>query len=838
MNAQLAARHGFSTLISGDYVSLDGLRSSTGQSPHNLANVIYKELIDNALDACESVGIVPEITIGYELIDDKTMRLSVSDNGAGLDAEIIEKILDFSTRTSTNAVYKSPTRGAQGNAFKTILCIPTAFGGGLVTIESKGLRHEISVESTPTGDAEVIHNETDIEPTSGTAIIVTMPLVETWYRPNPREWVQKFAIFNPHSFVSFEGFKNKISTQIYSIEPAITYKRLGDCSKITPNKPINAHSFTDNDFYTLAYATAKQANKPIGEFIRQFDGLKSTTKAKVIASETTGAARFVSDIVEHRETVTALHSAMKSASKPIEAKHLGAIGETYLLARLNDVANHKYKKIEGFIDGVPYVFEVLIADCNDTGGAIYGVNHSPTYDDFLGGYTITIDKFKGDGIHGLVNSVIGSTKHTVICHLIGIGLKFKDKGKTSLDVPDDVLFAIGGLVIQVAKSVKRGSSVVKLDGEKEPTFKAACFDVLNNAIALATDNDKTPMSVRGVYYKVRELVQSFKTKPLVYDTFTDILTQFWAINGRNKKVYSDARGLMYEPHSGVFLPLGSMEVDGYIFPPFQFDKILFIEKKGLWHTVKSVGLHQKYDMAVIASEGFATVAIRDLLDRAQTSEKMTIFALHDADPAGYEIARTLQEATRTMPNHNIIVIDLGLFVQDALDIGIEPETFERTNKLSKELNLNAIERELFEGVAAKNDKGKPCFKCKRMELNALTASQLVDYIDNGIARAIAENGLTNKVIPPETVLSETAADLRTDKLKQLAMNALIEKYGIKEKVNQFVESMTFDDQLFTGDVGGYLISNELETWRDGLNDLTDNQIAANQTMIDDLIVNL
>lgn len=217
MNTQLAVRHDFSILISSDLVTLDGLRSSTGQPPHNLANVVLKELIDNALDACETAGVIPEITVGYELIDDdKTMRLSVSDNGAGLDAGIVEKILDFSTRTSTNAVYKSPTRGAQGNAFKTILCIPTAFGGGLVTIESKGLRHEINIESTPTGDAEVIHNVTDIELTSGTTIVVTMPLVETWYRPKPREWVQKFAIFNPHSFVSFEGFEKKIGTFIVS----------------------------------------------------------------------------------------------------------------------------------------------------------------------------------------------------------------------------------------------------------------------------------------------------------------------------------------------------------------------------------------------------------------------------------------------------------------------------------------------------------------------------------------------------------------------------------------------------------------------------------------------
>jgi hypothetical protein len=145
--------------------------------------------------------------------------------------------------------------------------------------------------------------------------------------------------------------------------------------------------------------------------------------------------------------------------------------------------------------------------------------------------------------------------------------------------------------------------------------------------------------------------------------------------------------------------------------------------------------------------------------------------------------------------------------------------------------LNAIEREYFEGVP----KGKT-FECKRIELNALTASQLVDYIDNGIARAIAENGLTNKIVPPENVLTDTANELRTQKLKQIALNALIEKYAINEKVNQLVQSVTFEPETLAGKVSGHLTENDLVTWRDGLDVLTDKQIAANQSVIDGLII--
>jgi hypothetical protein len=841
MNAQLQTRPLFSESMHNDLFTVSGQQSSTGQTAPDFGNVVLKELIDNALDACESAGIEPRINVTTGLNTNGQMVLTVSDNAGGLSRDVIEKILDFSTRNSTNAVYKSPTRGAQGNALKTILCIPTALkelGGGLVVIESKGLRHEISFFNVSYSgfSAETLHNVTPIVESIGTSVSVVMPkLNET----KPDYWVKAFALFNPHCWVNFENKLSMVNRD--SIKP-VFYPKLTDCKKITPDKPTNAHSYNEPAFLKHAAYHGEQTKITVYEYARTFQGLTNKKIVSPIIDVLNLSGARVSDIYNDRAKVTALHSAMKVASKPIQHKHLGAIGETNLLARLENVTRNAYRKIEGLIDGVPYVFEVLIAECSDREGEFLGVNHSPTYKDFLSDCYFRVDKVSGFGIRGLMDSVIDRTKYTFICHLIGIGLNFKDKGKTSVELPDSVQNEIAAAIVQVGKSIKRGSSnVVQFEGEnKTVSFKKAVVSVLPDAIAKATDNNRLPANVRSVYYKVREFIQEFKNGELTYKNFNTILTDYWLENGRNKMVYNDPRGLLYEPHNDAVLPLGSMEVDGYEFPTFQFDKILFIEKKGLWHTVKSAGLHKKYDMAVIASEGFATVATRDLLERAQTCENMTIFSLHDADPAGYEIARTLQEATRAMPNHNITVIDLGLFVQDALDIGIEPETFFRTDDLSEKLvtRLNPIEREHFEGVVGTRKKGGKTingFECKRIELNALSAGQLVQYIDNGIARAITDNKLTNKVIPPETVLNETAADLRTDKLKTLALNALIEKYAINEKVNQFVQAMTFDDIEFAGDVGGYLISNELETWRDGLNDLTDNQIAANQSVIDDLI---
>jgi DNA topoisomerase VI subunit B len=100
-----------------------------------------KELTDNALDACEEASVAPRIEAG---IDDSGIKLV--DNGPGIAADVVKDILDFSIRVSSREAYVGPTRGAQGNALKTVIAMPFALDGeaGRVVIESRGIRHEIT----------------------------------------------------------------------------------------------------------------------------------------------------------------------------------------------------------------------------------------------------------------------------------------------------------------------------------------------------------------------------------------------------------------------------------------------------------------------------------------------------------------------------------------------------------------------------------------------------------------------------------------------------------------------------------------------------------------------
>ena len=93
------------------------LQNQTGHSVYEWPLVVLKELMDNALDACEEAEIAPVISIAV-----KPGSITIQDNGGGINRHH-QAILDYTIRVSSREAYVSPTRGAQGNALKTILAM-------------------------------------------------------------------------------------------------------------------------------------------------------------------------------------------------------------------------------------------------------------------------------------------------------------------------------------------------------------------------------------------------------------------------------------------------------------------------------------------------------------------------------------------------------------------------------------------------------------------------------------------------------------------------------------------------------------------------------------------
>jgi DNA topoisomerase VI subunit B len=166
-------RRVFATSRLAEFTSKKELTAQTGHTPNQWPLVIVKELVDNALDESERAGIPPEIEL-----DVGNGCITVADHGGGIGPETIAKILDYTVRASDKEAYVSPTRGAQGNALKTVLAMPFALDGttGRTVIESRGICHNIVFAIDPIRREPKIEHTT--EPSlvkTGTQIAVYLP---------------------------------------------------------------------------------------------------------------------------------------------------------------------------------------------------------------------------------------------------------------------------------------------------------------------------------------------------------------------------------------------------------------------------------------------------------------------------------------------------------------------------------------------------------------------------------------------------------------------------------------------------------------------------------------
>jgi hypothetical protein len=249
------------------------------------------------------------------------------------------------------------------------------------------------------------------------------------------------------------------------------------------------------------------------------------------------------------------------------------------------------------------------------------------------------------------------------------------------------------------------------------------------------------------------MIQQYTSAELTESYFRDnVLQQYQREHGKLEGLYYEARGSLYEPHDGRTMDVGTREVEAYETPPHLYNKILFVEKRGQYPLLKSARLMERYDMAILTSQGFATTAARTLLEDADKSRTIQIFCLHDADPKGYNIAHTIREATERMPEYSVEVIDLGLTVEQGLALGIEPENFNRDKAMDKRvlkhLDPSSPAWEFF-GADRPQDKNVPC---KRIELDALTGPQAIALIEEGLNA----EGVYGKVVPPEEELPSLA----------------------------------------------------------------------------------
>lgn len=857
-------REVFSISRKSAFFEVEELQVQTGVHRQYFGHVVVKELMDNALDAAESQTARPEVTLEVidHLIDGTAYyTITVEDNGAGIPPEVVKDLLDFDTHTSDKRTYRSITRGQQGNALQTIMALPTVLGGSQpIVIAARGIRHTISVAVNLANEVKTTYVTEEIEETVGTKVTVSIPGMGL-REVDPDYWARAYALVNPHAVVrSRQGYPGDEPEKSVTLTDLASYMPKTDkLDKPDPTSQTSPHWYDTAAMAKLISGFNQKTrqggrDKPFGEFIREFKGLSSPTKAALIRAQFPNI-NHLSDFNDQEYLIGDFLSAMKAEARVPKAKELGQIDLDIYEQRFEEwYGTERVFKRRGGIehDGVAWGIEVVVAETGEQGGVFYAVNYAPTYNDPL-----TATELSSPGFEVVTNTAGGFLTdvdahphvwatggyRAVIIHITCPAPQFLDKGKTMLSVPDKVAVEIGKTLWLATNTLYKEMKAREASGKKradppkpksdEMKLQDAVFLLLNEddseAIARTSGDGAYVFPQRNLFYSVRDIIneRGLTTKKLESSWFDGILLNYKEKYGAIPGLYRDPRGNFHEPHiDGKDVPLGTLEVEAYQVPEWRYIRVAYIEKEGVWPAIKDTRIPERFDMAWAMGKGRPTEAVRNLFDLFDKQHKFELYVFVDADESGYGIAKNMREATRRMPDYNVDVIHVGLTVQQAIDLGMRPETYDARGELDSTIEFNDIEREWFEGERKEQRRVKGKQKwfrvgAKRVELNKFSMPDFIAWVERRLTEEIEARGGQIKMQPPADVLKKHAEAINKSELRDW----IIEQLEVEQMATTLAEE--FKDRILEVDLGGHVESgytnDDAKWWKEILSRTVRNQ---------------
>ena len=836
-------RTAFSVSRAAEFFSEKELQMQMGAGRDSWLTMLLKELVDNALDACEAQGVTP--TIGITVTDD---HIQVQDNGPGVPAATVAASLDYLTRTSSNNLYVSPSRGQLGNALKCLYAAGfVAHGTGLVEIIAKGIHHRITVGFDAIHQCPTLDHQQEPAPGSaGTAVKIAWPqaaseLGESVFT-SADGLAFRFGLFNPHALITVNGDR--------MVAPLTD--RDWRFSKWKPSSRSPVSWYNRHQFQNLLCAhLATNPRMYVRDFIKQFAGMSASYAQSAVLDElslqrTAITDAFTVDGEVHSVRIEALHDLIGAYSgEQIKAKRLGAIGRglTDRLVMLGEIREDSAAYAKEVIEDHcrPFVVEgwfVAHANPDDRRCLLLGINNSP----------VTVPPSSLITNHLFTQLVEESDPVTIVLHFCCPGFNYVDRGKSRIDFSEEqedaiikVIEAISKRWRQIKGRMRRDEraserELEKLAKQSKVSVKEAAWAVMEQAYMKASGNGAYPANARQVMYAARGPIQEMTGKPLTDQYFTQTLLPDFQIENQELTdrwdVVYDDRGNLIEPHTGRRVPIGTLSIRNYVNswtpprigraeasvpvmistsgPAGRYSAAVFIEKEGFTALFEKAQTAALYDVAIFSTKGMSTTASRQLVDRL-SADGIPIFLLHDFDAAGMTIARTIQsDGRRYKFSHTPQVIDLGLRLEHVEEMALESEEFiwpARQNQDPREnlRDCSATDDELE--FLVEGQRGGRWYG-RRVELNAMTAPQFVEFVHGQLEAHGVE-----KVVPDDETLAAAFQHVR-------------QQSALMEKVRELLQQAETESEIFTtpddlADQVRDLINGTADCWVDAIKEIAE-----------------
>ncbi|MDO9117687.1 MAG: DNA topoisomerase VI subunit B [Nitrospira sp.] len=181
-------------------------------NPRKALLTCVKEAVDNALDACEEAGILPEVTVRLEVVSNgepvapsqaSRFRITVTDNGPGIVRQHIPRI--FAKLLYGSKFHRMRmSRGQQGIGISAAGMYGQLTTGKPVKIISrtgpKATAHYFEVQIDTKKNEPLVHENKQIEwnQPQGTQVAIEVEGKYQKGRASVDEWLEQTSIANPH----------------------------------------------------------------------------------------------------------------------------------------------------------------------------------------------------------------------------------------------------------------------------------------------------------------------------------------------------------------------------------------------------------------------------------------------------------------------------------------------------------------------------------------------------------------------------------------------------------------------------------------------------------------
>ncbi|UGY21830.1 hypothetical protein HU675_0027895 [Bradyrhizobium septentrionale] len=651
----------------------------------------------------------------------------VEDDGDGIDGtpEDVARLFSIARPMVSTKLLRLPTRGALGNGLRVVAGAVLASDGFLVVI-TRNRRIELRPER------------------DGTTTVVSAEPVDF---PVGTRVEIGFGAAIPED-------ANALHWAAIAIVMARGQSYIGKSSLYWYDAP---------QFHELLSASG---TTPVRELVARLDGCTGARAGEIVADA--GLGRMTCREVSRAQSDTLLKVA-RTYAREVTPKRLGAVGADLFPDRAYAASSGEVSFGFGPPAAIPFVVEVWAAESASM-QLIACVNRTPVTGDILAWRRKREINLSGCNLRHTVAEAPKEANFDIRLNVITPYMPITSDGKE----PDlrPFLDQIGDAVAKVVRKARRPNA-------KGVTQKDVVLDNLDDAIAAVSGEEGYRFNARQLFYFLRPIVMEETGKELQIKNFTGIIDDYENENGEIPLMYREPRGSITHPHHAETITLGTMMVEEYERPEWTFNKLVYIEKEGAQEALKQNRWLERHDCAVMSSKGFSTRAARDLIDKlAEHDEPVDVFCVHDADASGTMIYQTLQEATTARGARKIEIINLGLEPWEAIEMGLEVETLEEKDRV----------KPVADYVHDHDGDWVNWLQTSRVELNAMTTPQFIDWLDE----KMAEFG-SGKLIPPPEVLEQELADKIASEVRDEVQERILREANFEDQVADAIAAIKTPD---------------------------------------------